>query len=828
MPGNTPFFRHFLRNSHALPVFRDLKLRFREAELFRVLYCIKDHHDLRLVFLAAVICLMSSFAAMHLTQRARATTGLSQVKWIAVAGLATGCGIWATHFIAMMAYDPGVALRYDIVMTVLSLYAAIGVTALGIGLAVRHPSRAGTLGGGALVGAGIGIMHFMGMSALRFPGYIAWAPDLVVSSVSFSMLLCAVSLFAAIRAHERYRTALGALVLVLAIVAMHFTAMGAATIMPDPTRLVGGVALSSGTMSIAVASVVACVLIVCTTAAMQGRKLDAAERTFRLMVEGVKDYAICMLDTQGNVTNWNQGAQAIKGYTAEEIIGRNFEVFYPEEARAAGEPQRVLKLAFDNGSHEVEESLRVRKDGSEFWANIVLTLIRDERGEDVGFVEVTRDISRRKAYEARINHLARYDSLTGLPNRDHFVQWLEQELARAGARHEQVAVIAIDLDRFKEINDLRGHAAGDTVLRMVSERMNANRSPMEFIARIGGDEFVAVKRLQNEHELNGFIQHLTQSLSEPIDLDGFEVRPGGSLGIALYPEDGGTRDVLLSNADLALYRAKSSVGEKVCFYEARMDETARAQRALAKDLWQAADNGELHLHYQVQKAIGSNEITGYEALLRWRHPVRGMISPAEFIPVAEDCGAIIEIGKWVLREACRQAADWPDHIKIAVNLSPVQLSSVDIIDVVRETLIETGISPSRLELEITESAIVGDTARALHILRQIKALGVTFAIDDFGTGYSSLATLNAFPFDKIKIDQSFLRDSETNPQSRAIIRAVIALGKSLKMPVLAEGVETADQLDLLQSEGCAEAQGYLLGRPQPADGALDAQIRASR
>ncbi len=797
--------------------------------MFRVLYCIKDHHDLRLVFLAAVICLMSSFAAMHLTQRARATEGLSQFKWIAVAGLATGSGIWATHFIAMMAYDPGVALRYDILMTVFSLYAAVAVTACGIGLAVRHPSVRGTMVGGAVVGAGIGIMHFMGMAALRFPGYIAWAPDLVTSSIIFSMLLCAASLYAAVRAREGYRTAMGGLLLLLAIVAMHFTAMGAATVVPDPTRISGdGVDLSSGSMSVALASVVTCVLFVCTVAALQGRKLANAERTFRLMVEGLKDYAICMLDRDGKVTNWNRGAEAIKGYTAEEIVGCHFEVFYTEEARAAGEPQKLLDQTLKNGSHEIEEGLRVRKDGSQFWANVIMTAIYDERDNHVGFAKVTRDISRRKAYEARINHLARYDSLTGLPNRDHFVQWLEQELARAEARHERIAVIAIDLDRFKEINDLRGHAAGDAVLRALSDRMNADRSPMEFVARLGGDEFVAVKRLQNDHELNGFVEHLTRSLTDPIDLDGFEVKPGGSLGIALYPEDGTTRDVLLNNADLALYRAKSSHGEKFCFYEARMDETARAQRALAKDLWQAVANGEMHLHYQVQKAIGSGEITGYEALLRWRHPERGMVSPGEFIPIAEECGAILDIGKWVLKEACRQAAQWPDHIKIAVNLSPVQLSSVDIIDAVRETLIETGISPHRLELEITESAIIGDTARALHILRQIKALGVTFAIDDFGTGYSSLATLNAFPFDKIKIDQSFLRDLDTNPQSRAIIRAVIALGRSLKMPVLAEGVETRDQLDLLQSEGCAEAQGYLLGRPQPADGDLESQIRAAQ
>jgi predicted signal transduction protein with EAL and GGDEF domain len=299
-----------------------------------------------------------------------------------------------------------------------------------------------------------------------------------------------------------------------------------------------------------------------------------------------------------------------------------------------------------------------------------------------------------------------------------------------------------------------------------------------------------------------------------MEVDGDEVRLEASLGVAMFPRDGTSRETLVNNADLALGRAKAaSHADKVCFYEAEMDEAARDRRALAKDLMSALKNDEFRVFYQVQKSVKTGGVTGYEALIRWKHPVRGFISPVEFIGVAEESGAIIDIGAWVLRTAVREAARWTNGARIAVNLSPVQLKDVDLIDTVREVLAETGLSPSRLELEITESTIIEDRLTALHILRQIKALGVTIAIDDFGTGYASLDTLNAFPFDKIKIDRGFLMEADRTPQARAIVRAILALGKSLEIPVLAEGVETEAQLNLLREEGCEEAQGYLLGRP---------------
>jgi EAL domain-containing protein (putative c-di-GMP-specific phosphodiesterase class I) len=287
------------------------------------------------------------------------------------------------------------------------------------------------------------------------------------------------------------------------------------------------------------------------------------------------------------------------------------------------------------------------------------------------------------------------------------------------------------------------------------------------------------------------------------------------MGVALYPNDGQSPEALIANADLAMYRAKGSISREVCFYDGEMDEAARDRTKMAKDLWAAIEAKQFYLHYQVQKSISTGEITGYEVLLRWRHPERGQVSPVEFIPVAEECGAILPIGEWVLREACREAANWPVDHKVAVNLSPVQIAHADMPAIVHSVLLETGLKPSRLELEITESSIFSDKQRALHALRAIKALGVSIAIDDFGTGYSSLETLQSFPFDKIKLDRSFLADVERSEEAKAMVRAILALGQGLRIPVLAEGVETRDQLLILQEEGCHEAQGYLLGRPMP-------------
>lgn len=414
-----------------------------------------------------------------------------------------------------------------------------------------------------------------------------------------------------------------------------------------------------------------------------------------------------------------------------------------------------------------------------------------------------------------LRHMALNDSLTGLPNRVSFGNYLGNELERAEMDGRKIAVIGLDLDKFKEINDVRGHDAGDQALKIIGFRLGELLRDGEFAARIGGDEFAAVKRFNDQRDLMDFVQRLENALFEKMRIGDFDLISGASIGVSTYPQDADTAERLISNADLAMYRAKNDVTRSTCFYEADMDELARARRDMALDLKQAIDRQQLELHYQIQTDVTGRQVMGYEVLLRWKHPDLGYVSPAEFIPLAEETGSILEIGEWVLWESCRQAAAWAVSAKIAVNLSAVQLAHSDLAKLVQRVLLETGLPASRLELEITESSIIHDKVRSLHVLRQIRALGVTIAIDDFGTGYSSLETLRSFPFDRIKLDRSFMNEVEHSPQARAIIRAVVALGKSLDIHVLAEGVETRAQLELLETEGCDEAQGYYLGRPGP-------------
>lgn len=432
----------------------------------------------------------------------------------------------------------------------------------------------------------------------------------------------------------------------------------------------------------------------------------------------------------------------------------------------------------------------------------------------LGIVTLVLDRGQRTKSLEQLRQLALSDPLTGLPNRMGFRQRLELELGQADEQDTKLAVVCIDLDRFKEINDLHGHQAGDEVLRTLARRMTNLAGDGEFIGRIGGDEFVAMKRFTERGDLVEFLTQMEKSLSKPMRRDDWDFVPGASLGVAVYPDDANSASELIHNADLAMYRAKVGV-RTVCFYEPKMDEMVRARRNLAVDLREAIARNQLSVHYQVQTSLSTGKPIGYEALLRWEHPKRGYISPAEFIPIAEESGLILQIGEWVLKEACMKAATWEPPYRVAVNLSAVQLAHADLPSLVKSILGETGLAPERLELELTESTIFADRDRALRILREIKAMGVGIVLDDFGTGYSSIDTLRAFPFSKIKLDGSFFREVDSHPQAIVIIQAILMLGKSLSIPVLAEGIETQDQLSILEEGGCDEIQGFLFGRPVP-------------
>jgi diguanylate cyclase (GGDEF)-like protein/PAS domain S-box-containing protein len=509
----------------------------------------------------------------------------------------------------------------------------------------------------------------------------------------------------------------------------------------------------------------------------------------------------------------NRTAEAIFGIARGDLIGRRAhdpssretaETLFPlaDEALRTGDLQTIA-----------EHMVRTQHNGTRILTTKNLS-IPDETGEQRYLLSLSEDITERKEAEARIEHMAHHDALTDLPNRAAFVERLARAIGTAGESEESFAVLSIDLDRFKEVNDTFGHAIGDDLLRELAQQLSALAGEA-FLARLGGDEFTLITPNGDHPALAEILaERLHSAVAIDREVNGQHLHIGISIGIAIFPADGIDATTLLNNADAALYRAKAAGRGKTRFFEIEMDNRLRERRAIQHELSSAIERNELRLHYQPLAKI-DGEVIGFEALLRWHNPQRGMVSPATFIPVAEESGLIMQIGEWVLREACREAAGWSHPLQIAVNLSPIQFRHGDLPGLVHSVLLETGLAPRRLELEITEGVLVEDFDRGLSILRRLKALGVRIAMDDFGTGYSSLSYLQSFPFDKIKIDQSFISNLKSNPQSAAIVRAVIGLAHGLDLPVLAEGVETKAQLEFLAAESCNEVQGYLMGRPHP-------------
>jgi diguanylate cyclase (GGDEF)-like protein len=432
-----------------------------------------------------------------------------------------------------------------------------------------------------------------------------------------------------------------------------------------------------------------------------------------------------------------------------------------------------------------------------------------------GWVATHEDITEQRQSEVKIEYMAHHDSLTDLANRALLNDRLERALERV-QHGEMVAVHHLDLDQFKAVNDTFGHPSGDRLLRLVAERLRALVGGADTIARMGGDEFVIVQvAIADPADATALAQAVIRELTEPYDIDGQQAVIGVSVGISIGPGDGSGSDRLLRNADLALYRAKSDGRGTFRFFEPAMDLQMQTRRVMEQDLRKALPAGEFELHYQPIVNLASNEISGFEALIRWNHPTRGMISPAAFIPLAEEIGFILPMGEWVIRQACATAAQWPAHLHVAVNISAIQFRSPGLMQVIVGALAASGLAPTRLEIEITESVLLHNKEATLAVLHQLRALGIRIAMDDFGTGYSSLTYLQSFPFDKIKIDRSFVKNITDNPSSLNIVRAVAALANGMGMTATAEGVETAEQLAQITSEGCTEMQGFLFSRPLP-------------
>ena len=444
-----------------------------------------------------------------------------------------------------------------------------------------------------------------------------------------------------------------------------------------------------------------------------------------------------------------------------------------------------------------------------------------------GWLATHEDVTERRRAEQKIAHMARHDALTDLPNRVLLRERLEHELKRV-KRGESLAVLCLDLDHFKSVNDTLGHPVGDELLKVVADRLRHCTREPDTIARLGGDEFAIIMTAVGQpSDAATLSRRVRDSITKPYDLDGHQVVIDISIGISIAPLDATDTDQLLKNADMALYGAKADGRGTYRFFEPEMDARMQQRRELEMDLRQALINGEFELHYQPLVNLQSNDITGFEALLRWNHPTRGRIPPAEFIPIAEETGLIIQLGDWVLRRACEETASWPQELKIAVNLSPAQLKSRNLVQAVVGALAASSMPATRLQLEITESLLMQNTFATLATLHKLRKLGVQIAMDDFGTGYSSLSYLRSFPFDKIKIDRTFINDLTNGAEPLAIVHAVASLAKSLRMISTAEGVETRQQLEKLQAIGCTEMQGHIFSQARPAAEIFEIFLRDS-
>ncbi|MFH6600115.1 EAL domain-containing protein [Ectopseudomonas khazarica] len=681
------------------------------------------------------------------------------------------------------------------------------------------------------------------------------------------------------------------------------------------------------------------------------------ERRFRLLVQGVKDYAIYMLDPQGHVQNWNAGAQRAKGYSAGEIVGQHFSLFYAPEDRSTGLPQRGLETAHREGRFEAE-GIRLRKDGSAFWAHVIIDAVRDDEGQLIGFAKITRDITERRQHEqellkakelaesyseemsnlsrfldsvignipaslivrnpqsgeillanpqaerlfgcsaqamvgqhpqaclaagiaryieeqteqgiraktgylreqsletplglrtlrtrvalsngganqasyvlmiaedvtdelaahAQIHHMAHHDALTGLANRTLFAERLQEALAESAVERSLVGVLCLDLDNFKNINDALGHAFGDRLLRALATRLKGTLRDQDTLARLGGDEFAIVLRnLDCPESAHRTAQRLIDVVAPSFMIDDHSFSVGLSVGVAIAPNDHQSADQLLRYADLALYEAKRNGRNRFEYFQPELDAAARRRRTMEMDLRTALHLGQLQLHYQPIIDQQHGQISGYEALMRWHHPLNGLVMPMDFIPLAEETGLIHEVGARALNLACQEAASWNTEQTVAVNLSPVQFRNPELVRIVALALQDSALEPRRLELEITESVLLDNSDGNIETLKRLKALGVNIALDDFGTGYSSLSYLRSFAFDRIKIDKSFINDMVDSPEAMSIVRAITGMSSSLQIKTTAEGVETEEQLRQLQAQGCSHFQGFLFGHPQPAN-----------
>ena len=765
-------------------------------------HCIARQHDPGLALSAALVCAIGVYATFAIARHASRASGSQRLTWAAISIVAGGCTTWATHFIVLLAFQPGLQAAFDPVVTALSLACAIVGISAGMLVSMGSRRRSRQFAAGLIIGIGIAALHYLGQSAYLVKGTVVWDRTLVLLSLLVGVPITGVGMMTLSHRRRQVRRAAPPLLL-LSIAVLHFCGMAAMTLHGDRSVTFPASAMSPATITPWVAGVSIALL----TLAVFGWRFDlAAKARFRQDQRRLRELADVALEglliCRGDeVVTGNQSLERLSGYPTGALPGMFVSALLPG-VDLASMPER-----------EEREAQLVSADGSMIPVRVLQCQVA--LGHKLQTVVAVRDQRERLRTEARMRTLAFNDALTGVANRTRFFDLLSLHTASRRERDQRFAVLMLDLDRFKPVNDTLGHAAGDAILQMVAERVQASLRDGDVLARLGGDEFAILQVAADHLDAAAILaERIVQVVGgRPFSFHGQAIHLGASVGFAWAPQDGDDPAELLRNADLALYAAKSNGRSTWRRYDPRFDEETQERRRLEIGLRHAISGGELELHYQPLVDAKSGEIIAAEALVRWNHPERGLVPPVEFIGLAEETGLILPLGEWVLRTACAQAVSWPAHIGVAVNLSPAQFRDTGLAAAVLRALSSTGLSANRLELEITEGVLLNDEAGTLATLAELKSAGVRIAMDDFGTGYSSLSYLRKFPFDKIKIDQSFVRQVPDDPESAAIVRAIITMSSCLGIATTVEGVETGEQMAFSVAEGCDTIQGYHVSRP---------------
>ncbi len=822
--------------------------------------------NVSLVLLSVLVAMTGSFTALAHAERMRESSERAAMWWMILGSITLGAAIWSMHFIGMLALHLPIPLAYDTFLTLLSIVPAIGSALLGFW--VLRDEQIGSLRlfiSGLVMGAGISLMHYTGMEAIKMSPPIGYSPMVVVLSVAIAVIASWGALLMMyrgnrIKLHSLLRSLLGATIMGLAISGMHYSAMLGLDVAPgsmclstefsiEPRLLAvlvalislfwfgGGILASMFDQRLARQNAHALTDLEEAHSELQQRaaqqaeemtqSLRESEERFRLTIDKALD-AIITINVDGKIVGWNSEAEKMFGYFAAETMGKELaELIIPERYRCRHREgmQRFLSSRVPTILGTRVEVAAFRQGGEEF--PIELSIVTIPHGKELFFSAFLRDITQRKQNEQKIHQLAFYDVLTNLPNRRLLTDRLQQALSVSARNHHHGALLFLDLDHFKTLNDTKGHEIGDLLLVEVARRLSSCLRDGDTVARLGGDEFVLVLETLDlkadiaANQAEAVAEKIQAALNEPYQLKGRNHRTTPSIGIAMFKGHRDSLDELLKYADIAMYQAKTAGRNAIRFYDPKTQSEIEARADMETELRLALEESQFQLHYQIQ-VDSRRRALGAEVLLRWVHPVRGLVSPMDFIPLAEETGLIVPIGLWVLETACQQLRAWQDEplmcdLTLAVNVSVKQFRQRDFVARVRQVLQDSGAKPGQLKLELTESMVQENVEATIAKMGELKQLGVNFSMDDFGTGYSSLQYLKQLPLDQIKIDQSFVRDLATDTNDAAIVKTIIAMGAALGLDVIAEGVETEAQCEFLVANGCHAFQGYLFGKPVPLE-----------